>query len=78
MSALFSIPDYRAPLLEPFRCLGCGRRYLLWQGVGNKHRAEREALNDGAMLIDVKMIPFTYCSCGSLMDLVESVCEHLM
>jgi hypothetical protein len=73
-----SLPDYRAPLLEPFRCLDCGRRYLLWRGKGDEARARREAAALGAELVDVTVNPATFCACGELMDLVESASERVM
>jgi hypothetical protein len=76
--SLLSLPEYRAPLLEPFRCPGCGRRYLLWRAEGDKERAQREASSLAATLVDVTAAPFTYCSCGSIMDLVESVSDRAM
>jgi hypothetical protein len=78
MSAPLSIPDYRAPLLEPFRCVQCGRRYLLWQGSGARSRAESEASTIGAALVDVRENPFSYCGCGELLDLAASASAMVM
>jgi hypothetical protein len=78
MSAPLNIPDYSPPLLEPSRCPGCGRRYLLWRGEGDKERAERRASDLGATLVDVTVTPFTYCPCGELMDLAESASDRTM
>jgi hypothetical protein len=77
MSIPVSLPDYRAPLLEPFRCPSCGRRYLLWRG-GDRERAMCEASDLGAMLINVSATPFSYCSCGELMDHAESASDRAM
>jgi hypothetical protein len=71
------LPAY-APLAEPFRCPGCGRRYLVWSGAGDRARAQREAAALGAQLIDVREQPFTYCACGEYLDLTESAAELVM
>jgi hypothetical protein len=63
-----TIPDYSAPLFEPFRCPGCGRRYLLWTGSGDRTKADREASALCATLVDTSINPFSYCGCGELLD----------
>jgi hypothetical protein len=72
------IPPYESPLLEPYRCPGCGRRYLIWKDKADRPRAELEASALGATLVDVSINPVSYCSCGELMDIMESASERVM
>jgi hypothetical protein len=77
-STPLGIPDYRAPLLEPFRCAGCGRRYLLWLGSGDRDRAGREASALAATLVDTSVNPFSYCGCGDLLDFSPGAADAVM
>jgi hypothetical protein len=72
-------PSVAVPITCPGE--GCGRRYMVWTGVGSWgdfERAKEIASQEGRTLIDVRVSPFSYCSCGELMDLTESASDKAM
>jgi hypothetical protein len=60
---------------------GCGRRYLVWTGVGSWgdfERAKEVAVQEGRTFIDLRSSPFTYCGCGEPLDFTEGSTGLLM
>jgi hypothetical protein len=60
---------------------GCGRRYLVWTGVGSWGDFERaidHAKRENRAFIDSRMTPFTYCLCGEFLDFSQDTNEQVM
>jgi hypothetical protein len=72
-------PSVAVPITCPGE--GCGRRYLVWTGVGawgDFERAKEIAAQEGRAFVDACSSPFTYCGCGEPLDFTEGTSGLLM
>ena len=77
------LPPLDAPIEQSLRCV-CGLRYVVFIGGSDFDDQARDAARDrasqmNAQFVDARIVPFTQCRCGALIDFTTfDSCELVM